>query len=119
MRPVKVLAITALLATAACGASESNTVQGESLTAREWLTATAEVENGLPYDGCQWAIHIDGQMYGPDASGTQRLSALSFVAGRTAVDITYRTTGAATTIECGWGQTKRVDEISISSVTPR
>lgn len=80
-------------------------------------TADVEVENGLPYDGCTWLVHLGGQAYGLGAASKARLEAVVQAIGRTRVRIEYRVTGAQVAVPCGWGSSQTLPELELLSVT--
>lgn len=81
------------------------------------LSASASVENGLPYDGCSYPITIDKTEYAPSASSRALVQAIaSRKIGQTKVTLTYRLSGATGEVECGWGSTQTLPEIEVLSI---
>lgn len=81
------------------------------------LSATASVENGLPYDGCSYPITIDQTQYAPSASSRALVQAIaSRKIGHTRVTLTYRLLNSLGSVECGWGATQTLPELEVLSL---
>jgi hypothetical protein len=93
----------------ACGAF--SVPEGRSLAL---TSASATIENGLPYDGCSFPVEIDGVSYAPDARSLDAIRAFgeSFT-GKTSVDVDYRLTGRTGQVECGWNTHQDLPEIEV------
>lgn len=75
--------------------------------------ATATIANQLPVDGCSFPVTIDGVDYAPNDASLEVIRDL--VPGGSAITarISYRLTGHTGEIECGFGTTLQVPEISV------
>jgi len=96
------------IALGACAAPSVLEERSPALT-----TASATIENGLPYDGCSYPVEIDGVSYAPDAQSVIGIKAAVGGSGRTSVDVDYRVTGRTGQVECGWLTHRDLPEIEV------
>jgi hypothetical protein len=75
-------------------------------------TAIATMENMLPADGCSYPVTIDGVQYAPDARSKAVAQELVPAGGSITARISYRLTGRVGQVECGFGNTLQLPEIS-------
>jgi hypothetical protein len=74
--------------------------------------ASATITNMLPADGCSYPVTIDGIDYAPDASSRAEIQDLVPAGGTITVRIQYRLTGRTGQVECGFGTSQELPEIS-------
>lgn len=73
---------------------------------------TATITNMLAADGCSYPVTIDGVDYAPDARSTDRMrNVVPF--GVWGAEIIYSLTGNVGQVECGFGQTMQLPEITV------
>jgi|KBSSwiStaDraftv2_1062776.scaffolds.fasta_scaffold316274_2 hypothetical protein len=106
--------LLALVIAAGCGTLTETTE--EDLSAKHYLVAEAELENGLPYDGCTWLVTIGDVDYAPSAASRAVIEAHTGNIGITKAKIRYRLTGADGVVDCGWNTTQTLPEIEIASI---
>lgn len=83
------------------------------------LTATAIVENGLPYDGCSYPITIADKTFAPSPASVGLVEgAIATKVGKRSVTLTYRITGSMGTVPCGWNSKQTFPEIEVVSIQP-
>lgn len=80
-------------------------------------SATASIENGLPFDGCSYPITLGEQRYAPSPATKGLVQGAITKIGTTRVSISYRVTGATAVVECGWGGSMTLPEIEVLSLT--
>jgi hypothetical protein len=78
----------------------------------------AIVENGLPYDGCSWVIHVDDRAFAPDAASLPDVQAFATAIGNTHARIEYELTGGSAHVECGWRTTQSYPEMTVLAIDP-
>jgi hypothetical protein len=76
-------------------------------------TATATIANMLPVDGCSYPVTIHGVEYAPDEASRDDLSDLVPAGGTITARIQYRLTGDTGVVECGFGTSRELPEISL------
>ena len=103
-----------VVAAAACGALPERAE--EDLSATHYIVAEAELENGLPYDGCTWLVTVGDAEYAPSAASRAVIEAYTKDIGSTTARIRYRLTGASGDVACGWNTTRTLPEIEIASI---
>jgi hypothetical protein len=104
-RSLSLLIAMALLGTTAGAApTEESTVR---------RTATATIANMLPVDGCSYPVTIDGVDYAPDESSLDDIRDLVPAGGTITAQIQYRLTGETGVVECGFGTSRELPEISL------
>jgi hypothetical protein len=112
--------ISFALALAACGSNvpdPSSPEDPETLHAAEFREAVADLENGLPYDGCTWLVTIGEKGYAPSAASRAVIEGKTTNIGHTSARIRYRLTGRDGSVECGWNTRQTLPEIEIKSVS--
>ena len=77
------------------------------------ISATATISNGLPVDGCSYPVTIDDVDYAPDARSLATIRYLVPAGGTITVRIDYRLTGRTGQVQCGFGTTRDLPEISL------
>jgi hypothetical protein len=75
-------------------------------------TAVATITNQLPVDGCSYPVTIKGVDYAPDAASIAAISDRVTAGGSLRVLIHYRLTGNTGQVECGFGTSRTLPEIS-------
>lgn len=75
--------------------------------------ATATIANQLPADGCSFPVTIDGVDYAPNDASLEVLRDLVPGGGMITARVSYRLTGNTGQVECGFGTTVQVPEISV------
>lgn len=87
--------------------------QPNSALAQESATRTiATITNQLPVDGCSYPVTIRGVDYAPDAASIAAISDRVPAGGSLRVVIDYRLTGNTGQVECGFGASRTLPEIS-------
>ena len=84
-------------------------------SAHESATGTivvATITNQLPVDGCSYTVTIHGVDYAPDAASIAAISDRVTAGGSLRVLIDYRLTGNTGQVECGFGTSRTLPEIS-------
>jgi hypothetical protein len=76
-------------------------------------TATATIANMLPVDGCSYPVTVDGVDYAPDEASRDDIRDLVPAGGTITAQIQYRLTGETGLVECGFGTTRELPEISL------
>jgi hypothetical protein len=76
-------------------------------------TATATIANMLPVDGCSYPVTIGGDEYAPDEASLDEIRDLVPAGGTVTVQIQYRLTGETGLVECGFGTSRELPEISL------
>lgn len=113
--------LTGGTATVACGRTTRTLPEIEVLAlspTNDVLSATATIENGLPYDGCSFPITIDKTEYAPSAASRALVRSIAEKKiGSTKVSLTYRLLGSMGSVECGWGSTQTLPEIEVLSLS--
>lgn len=66
----------------------------------------------LPVDGCSYPVTMRGVSYAPDAASLEAVRELVPAGGSIRVVITYTLTGNTASVECGFGSTRFLPEIS-------
>ena len=74
--------------------------------------AVATITNQLPVDGCSYPVTIHGVDYAPDAASIAAISDRVIAGGSLRVLIDYRLTGNTGQVECGFGTSRTLPEIS-------
>lgn len=74
--------------------------------------AVATITNQLPVDGCSYPVTIKGVDYAPDAASIAAISDRVIAGGSVLVLIDYRLTGNTGQVECGFGTSRTLPEIS-------
>ena len=74
--------------------------------------AIATITNQLPVDGCSYPVTIRGVDYAPDAASIATISDRVPAGGSLRVLIDYRLTGNTGQVECGFGTSRTLPEIS-------
>ena len=74
--------------------------------------AVATITNQLPVDGCSYPVTINGVDYAPDAASIAAISDRVTAGGSLRVVIRYRLTGNTGQVECGFGTSRTLPEIS-------
>jgi hypothetical protein len=72
----------------------------------------ATITNMLAADGCSYPVTVDGVDYAPDARSTERMRQI-VPFGRWSAEISYSLTGNVGQVECGFGQTVQLPEITV------
>lgn len=96
-----------------CVDSQDSLLAQES--AQESATGTiavATITNQLPVDGCSYPVTINGVDYAPDAASIAAISDRVPAGGSLRVLINYRLTGNTGQVECGFGTSRTLPEIS-------
>jgi hypothetical protein len=75
-------------------------------------TAVATISNGLPVDGCSYPVTIDNREYAPDPQSIAAISDRVPAGGQLRVRIEYRVTGRRRRVECGFGTSRHLPEIT-------
>ena len=75
-------------------------------------SAVATIANMLPVDGCSYPVTINGVDYAPDARSLAAIQDLVPAGGTITVRIRYRLTGRTAEVECGFGASQDLPEIS-------
>ncbi len=75
-------------------------------------TAIATISNGLPVDGCSFPVTIDNVEYAPDRQSIAAISDQVPAGGQLRVRIKYRLTGRKGRVECGFGTSRQLPEIT-------
>jgi hypothetical protein len=78
--------------------------------------ANAIISNGLPVDGCSYPVTIDGVQYAPDPESLAAVQDRVPAGGELRVRIRYRLTGQTGVVECGFGTSQELPEISFRVV---
>jgi hypothetical protein len=89
--------------------------QQNSLLAQESAAGTvavATITNQLPVDGCSYPVTIHGVDYAPDAASIAAISDRVIAGGSLRVLIKYRLTDNTGQVECGFGTSRTLPEIS-------
>jgi len=89
--------------------------QQNSSLAQESTTGTivvATITNQLPVDGCSYPVTIQGVDYAPDAASIAAISDRVVAGGSLRALIDYRLTGNTGQVECGFGTSRTLPEIS-------
>jgi hypothetical protein len=89
--------------------------QQNSSLAQEPATGTiavATITNQLPVDGCSYPVTIGGIDYAPDAASITAISDRVTAGGSLRVLIDYRLTGNTGQVECGFGTSRTLPEVS-------
>jgi hypothetical protein len=74
--------------------------------------ATATIANMLPVDGCSYPVTIGDVDYAPDPESLSAIRDRVPGGGTLTVRINYRQTGATGQVQCGFGGTRDLPEIS-------
>src|SRR5262245_18576263 len=74
--------------------------------------ATATIANMLPADGCSYPVSIGRRDFAPDAASAASVSELVPGGGTITARISYRLTGNIGHVECGFGTSRELPEIS-------
>lgn len=74
--------------------------------------AVATITNQLPVDGCSYPVTIRGVDYAPDAASIAAISDRVVAGGSLQVLIVYHLTGNTGQVECGFGTSRTLPEIS-------
>lgn len=74
--------------------------------------AVATITNQLPVDGCSYPVTIQGVDYAPDAASIAAISDRVPAGGSLRVQIDYQLTGDTGQVECGFGTSATLPEIS-------
>jgi hypothetical protein len=90
--------------------SDSQDSSSQASAARRIAIAT--IANGLPVDGCSYPVTIRGTDYAPDPASVDDIGDLVPAGGTITVLIRYRLTGRTGTVECGFGTSRTLPEIS-------
>jgi hypothetical protein len=88
----------------ACAHSQGNPPHG--------TFAIAVISNKLPVDGCSYPVTIDDAEYAPDARSLAPIRDRVPAGGELRVRIEYRLTGRTGQVECGFGTSRRLPEIT-------
>ncbi len=75
-------------------------------------SAIAVISNKLPVDGCSYPVTIDDVDYAPDARSLAALDDRVPAGGELRVRIEYRLTGRMGQVECGFGTSRQLPEIT-------
>jgi hypothetical protein len=75
-------------------------------------SAIATISNGLPVDGCSFPVTIDNVQYAPDPQSIAAISDRVPAGGQLRVLIQYRLTGRKGRVECGFGTSRQLREIT-------
>jgi hypothetical protein len=75
-------------------------------------TANATLSNMLPADGCSYPVTIGSTDYAPDTASREVMAELVPGGSTMRARISYNLTGATGTVECGFGVTMVLPEIS-------
>lgn len=78
--------------------------------------AIAVIENGLPVDGCSYPVTIQRVEYAPDAESAAAIQDLVPAGGESRVLIVYHLTGGTAAVQCGFGTSRELPEISFRVV---
>jgi hypothetical protein len=92
------------------GASAAASPTEESTVSR---TATATIANMLPVDGCSYPVTINGVEYAPDVASLEDIRDLVPGGSTITAQIQYRLTGETGVVECGFGTSRELPEISL------
>jgi hypothetical protein len=118
MRAVLLSAV--LMVSGACVGPQPGAERSDELTPSTQpptLTAAAEVENGLAYDGCSYEVTISGVSYAPSPASLPRVQAFAQAIGTTVARVEYVVTGGTAQVECGWGSKQTFPEIEVVSIS--
>src|SRR3954462_7267103 len=74
--------------------------------------AVATITNQLPVDGCSYPVTIKGVDYAPDAASIAAIRDRVIAGGSLRVLIDYRLTANTGQVECGFGTSRTLPEIS-------
>ena len=74
--------------------------------------ANATISNMLPVDGCSYPVSIGGREFAPDAASQDAIDELVPAGGTMDARISYHLTGATGHVECGFGTSMELPEIS-------
>lgn len=88
----------------ACAHSPGNPPHGTS--------AIAVISNKLPVDGCSYPVTIGDVDYAPDARSIAPIRDHVPAGGELRVRIEYRLTGRTGQVECGFGTSRQLPEIT-------
>jgi hypothetical protein len=100
-----IIPVTLLGASAAASPTEESAVRR--------TTVTATIANMLPVDGCSYPVTINGVEYAPDEDSMDDLRDLVPGGATVTARIRYRLTGETGVVECGFGISRELPEISL------
>jgi hypothetical protein len=81
------------------------------------LHADASIRYTLPADGCSWTVVVGGVEYAPDPDSLTLVRAFAHDAyGEVPASIDYQPTGGTRRVECGWGTSRELPEISVQAI---
>ena len=78
--------------------------------------AIATISNGLPVDGCSYPVTINGVQYAPDPESIAAIDDQVPAGGELRVRIRYHLTGETGVVECGFGTSRELPEISFTVI---
>lgn len=110
--PLTLLALITPLGLGAIGSADPSEAPRTTEQRADTATAIATMENGLPADGCSYPVTIDGVQYAPDARSEAVARELVPGGGSITVRIRYRLTGQVGEVQCGFGTSVQLPEIS-------
>jgi hypothetical protein len=109
-RSRRLLSLIVPLALAGACAAEADTSVDQSEARADRVAAT--ITNMLAADGCSYPVTIDGVDYAPDAESVEAMrSRVPF--GQWQAVVTYSLTGQTGEVQCGFGTTVQLPEISV------
>ena len=105
-----------LLGAAPSDAQPTDPQNSASQDAAPRQVAIATITNGLPVDGCSYPVTIGDTDYAPDSASLDDIQDLVPAGGSIRAVIRYRLTGRVGIVECGFGTSRELPEISFRVV---
>lgn len=109
---LKLLSLAIPLTIVGAGVDQQESVAQQSAARDQVRVAIATIANMLPVDGCSYPVTIGNRDFAPDAATTEVMKDLVPAGGTITAEISYTLTHAIGEVQCGFGTTKQLPEIS-------
>jgi hypothetical protein len=96
----------------AASADSRAAAQGQDQDSAIATVAIATIANMLPADGCSYPVTIGDREYAPDPESLAAIRARVPGGGTLTVRVNYQETGGTGQVQCGFGTTRDLPEIS-------
>lgn len=113
--------VTGAMASVECGWGSTTQYPEIEVLTLTILATTANViiHNDVPFDGCSYAVELNGVRYAPSVASAGIVESFATRVGVNEATIDYELTGATGTVKCGWGATQSLPEINVLAIRPR
>jgi hypothetical protein len=107
---LKPLTLVVPLTIAAAGIDQQTSAQPSEANQK---ATVATIANMLPVDGCSYPVTIKNHEYAPDTQSVETFHDLVPAGGTLTAEVEYTLTGQIGVVECGFGATRQLPEISV------